>query len=130
MNNKKSIKINEFYDMHIIHVIFNQIILKHWFCKMKNIFQIKMDEMQKSIEKTLQTTANLENKIFTMIELQVKTFFPSTVTSETATIPLSTISNQKQFIWVQIIKRNSNTNENFQYVKKFKKTINFFFHHF
>ena len=97
---------------------------------MKNIFQIKMDEMQKSIEKTLQTTANLENKIFTMIELQVKTFFPSTVTSETATIPLSTISNQKQFIWVQIIKRNSNTNENFQYVKKFKKTINFFFHHF
>ena len=116
--------------MHITYMIFNQIILKHWFCKMKDIFQNKMNEMQKFIEKTLQTRANLENKIFTMVEIQIKTFFPFTITSETTTIPLPTISNQKQSIWVQIVKWNPDTNENFQYVKKFKKTINFFFHHF
>ena len=126
MNNKKSMKINEFYNMHIIHVIFNQIILKHWFCKMENIFQNKMNEMQKFIEKNLQTTANLENKIFIMIEIQAKAFSALTVTSETATIPPSVIPNQKQSIWVQIAKRNPDTDEDFQYVKKFKKTINHF----
>ena len=30
MNNKKPMKMNEFYDMHITHVSFNQIILKHF----------------------------------------------------------------------------------------------------
>ena len=86
--------------------------------------------MQKSIEKTLQTAANLKNKIFTMAEIQVKTPSPFTVISETATIPPSTIPNKKQSIWAQIVKRNPDTNEDFQSVKKFKKTINSFFSSF
>ena len=80
--------------------------------------------MQKSIEKTLQTTANLENKISTMAEIQAKAPSPPTVTPETAKIPPSAISNQKQSTWAQIAKRNPDTDEDFQYVKKSKKTIN------